>query len=262
MNRRVALGAFLALLGAIAIGGVACGDGDNADAADLSVATFNRSLALPAQAAGAPEGIIVSGQGTISLSPDTALLNVGISVVAASAVQARDNAADSMKQLIDSVKGNGVDDKEIRTTQFSLAPEYDYSSSGSPRLTGYRVTHMLSVKIKNMDNVAKVIDDAVNAAGDPVQVGGVTFTVANPDAVLSSARADAMAEAKAKAQELASLSGVTLGAPVSIAETSSGGQPTPIYYAAGRTADVAAATSIQPGQLDVTVNIQVTYGIR
>ena len=262
MNRRVAFGAFLALLGTIAIGGVACGDGDNADAADLSVATFNRSLALQTQTAGAPEGIIVSGQGTISLSPDTALLNVGISVVAASAVQARDGAADSMKQLIDSVKGNGVDDKEIRTTQFSLAPEYDYSSSGSPRLTGYRVTHMLSVKIKNMDNVAKVIDDAVNAAGDPVQVGGVTFTVANPDAVLSSARADAMAEAKAKAQELASLSGVTLGAPVSIAETSSGGQPTPIYYAAGRTADVAAATSIQPGQLDVTVNIQVTYGIR
>ncbi len=258
----VVFGAFLALLGAIAIGGVACGDGDNADAADLSAAAFNRSLALQTQAGGAPEGIIVSGQGTISLTPDTALLNVGVSVVAASAVQARDRAADAMKQLMDSAKSNGVDDKEIRTTQFNLGPEYDYSGSGSPRLTGYRVTHMLSVKIKNLDNVAKVIDDAVNAAGDPVQVGGVTFTVANPVAVLSSARADAMAEAKAKAQELANLSGVTLGAPVSIAETSSGGQPSPLYYAEAKASAAIAATSIQPGELDVTVNIQVTYGIQ
>ncbi len=262
MKRTVVCGAFLALLGAIVIGGVACGDGDNADAADLSAASFNRSLALPAQTAGAPEGIIVSGQGTVSLTPDTAFLSVGVSVLADNAVQSRDRAAEAMKQLMDSVKGNGIDDKDIRTTQFNLAPEYDYSSSGSPRLKGYRVTHMLSVKVKNVDNVARVIDDAVNAAGNPVQVGGVTFTVADPGAVLSGARADAMAEAKAKAQELASLSGVTLGAPVSIAETSSGGQPTPLYYAAGKTADLAAATAIQPGQMDVTVNVQVTYGIR
>lgn len=262
MNRRVAFGAFLALLGAIAIGGVACGDGDNAAAADLSAAAFNRSLALPAQTAGAPEGITVSGQGTVSLTPDTALLSVGVSVLADSAVQARDRAADAMKQLTDSVKGNGVDDKDIRTTQFSLAPEYDYSSPGSQRLKGYRVTHMLSVKVKNLDNVAKVIDDAVNAVGNPVQVGGVTFTVANPGAVLSGARADAMAEAKAKAQELASLSGVTLGAPVSIAETSSGGQPSPLYYLAGKTGVASADSGIQPGQMDVTVNVQVTYGIR
>ena len=262
MNRRVAFGAFVALLGAIAIGGVACGDGDNATAAGLSGSAFNRSLSLQAQA-GVPEGIIVSGQSTVSLTPDTALLSVGVSVLADAAVQARDKAADSMKQLIDSIKGNGVDDKDIRTTQFSLNPEYDYSSSGSPRLKGYRVTHMLSVKVKNLDNVAKVIDGAVEAAGNPVQVGGVAFTVENPVAVLSSARADAMAEAKAKAQELANLSGVTLGVPVSIAETSSGGQPSPLYYDAGAKGGVlAAATSIQPGQLDVTVNIQVTYAIQ
>jgi uncharacterized protein YggE len=261
MKRTVAFGAFLALLAAIAIGGVACGDGDNATAAGLSGSAFNRSLSLQAQA-GVPEGIIVSGQSTISVTPDTALLSTGVSVLAASAVEARDQAADSMKQLIDSVKGNGVDDKDIRTTQFSLNPEYDYSSSGSPRLTGYRVTHMLSVKVKDLDNVAQVIDDAVDAAGNPVQVGGVTFTVENPDAVLSSARAGAMAEAKAKAQELANLSGVTLGAPVSIAETSSGGQPSPLYYEAAKGVGVAGATSIQPGQLDVTVNIQVTYGIQ
>ena len=262
MKRTAAFAALIALLGAIAIGGLACGDGDNASAAGQAGSAFNRPLALQAQAAGVPEGITVSGQSTVSVTPDTALLNTGVSVLAASAVEARDKAAAAMKQLIDSIKGHNIDDKDIRTTQFSLSPEYDYSSSGSPRLTGYRVTHTLSVKIKDLDNVAKVIDDAVNAAGNPVQVGGVTFTVENPVAVLSSARADAMAEAKAKAQELASLSGVTLGVPVSIVETSSGGQPSPLYSDAGKGGVLAATTSIQPGQLDVTVNIQVTYGIQ
>ncbi len=234
----------------------ACGGDGDAGAAP------NAAVAPQASTSGQPQGITVSGQGTVTAKPDTALLSLGVSVLASTARDARDQAADAMDDLLGSLKGNGIDDKEINTTQFSLNPEYDYSV-GQPRLTGYRVTNTVSVKVTELDRAPEVIDEAVDAVGDPIQISGVTFTVDDPGPLLSQARAGAMADAQAKAQQLAELGGVGLGKPIAISETSGGGPP-PIFFeaAAAKAQAGGPSTPIAPGQLELSVSVQVTYAIQ
>ncbi|MBI2914050.1 MAG: SIMPL domain-containing protein [Chloroflexi bacterium] len=244
----------LALLGLLA---AACGgDGD----AGAAPGPAGAALQAGSENGWSGQGITVSGQGTITAEPDTALLSLGVSVLADTARDARDRAAAAMNKLLDSLKANGIDEKDIKTTQFSLSPEYDYSSGRTPRLIGYRVTNTVSVKVRELDRAPEVIDEAVDAVGDPLQISGVTFTVDDPSSLLSGARADAMADAQAKAQQLADLGGVDLGKPIAISETS-GGVPSPIFRGVAGAAAAELETPIQPGQLDITVSVQVTYGI-
>ena len=248
--------AFLAAaLAIVALAAVACGDDGDVGAAP------GGSYTLQAGANGQAQGIFVSGQGTVVAKPDTALLSLGVSVFADTARGARNEAADAMTALLGSLKGNGIDEKDIKTTQFSLNPEYDYSRSGSPRLTGYRVTNAVSVKVRDLDRAAEVIDEAVDAVGDPIQISGISFTVDDPKPLLTQARTAAMADAKAKGQQLAQLADVTLGKPIAISESSSGSTP-PIFFEAKALPATGAGTPIEPGQLEITVNVQVTYAIQ
>ena len=253
--------AFLAAaLALVALAAVACDDDSDTDRVPVA-ASGNGATALQSASNGGLQGISVSGQGSVTAKPDTALLSLGVSVFADTARGARSEAADAMTTLLDSLKRNGIDEKDIKTTQFSLNPEYDYSRSGSPRLIGYRVTNAVSVKVRDLNRAAEVIDEAVDAVGDPIQISGISFTVDDPKPLLSQARAQAMADAKAKAEELAKLAEVTQGKPIAISETSSGGTP-PVFYAARALEATGAATPIEPGQLEITVSVQVTYAIQ
>ena len=257
-----AIGLVRAALAAIGALASACGSDGDADASQVPPGGDRALNAAPqAQTNGQLPGITVSGEGVASLQPDTAVVSLGVSVVKGTAREARDSAAQSMAALLESVKSNGVDEKDIQTTQFSLNPEYSYGGS-VPVLTGYRVTNTVSVKVREIDRVADVLDKAVEAVGDPLQISGVSFTVDDTDAVLSDARAAAMNQAKAKAQQLAELGGVTLGAPVSIIETSGNVQLPPYYFAGANEAADYQKTSIQPGELEITVSVQVTYAVQ
>ena len=251
-----AIAILTALLAATALVGIACGD-DGTGAAPAP--GLNAAPALQAGGNGQPQGISISGRGTATAEPDTALLSLGVSVLASTARDARDQAAEAMNDLLDSLKGNGIDPDDIKTTQFSLRPEFDYSRSGSPRIIGYRLTNTVSVTVRDLDRVPEIIDEAVDAVGDPIQISGITFTLDDPASLLSQARADAMADAQAKAQQLADLAGVTLGKPIAISESSGGALP-PIFFRAELAAE--AATPIEPGQLEIAVSVAVTYAIQ
>ncbi len=257
MRRMKATAVVAAALLVVALLVAACGDDSEAGAPAPEPAA--NAAALQQDSAVAGRGISVSGVGTVTAEPDTASLALGVSVLANTAREARDQAAEAMNTLLDSLKGNGVAEKDIKTTQFSLNAEYEYTA-GRPRLTGYRLVNTVSVTVRDLDRVPEVIDEAVDAVGDPLQVSGVSFFVDDPTVLLSEARAQAMSDAKAKAQQLAELGDVALGRPVSISETTSGG-PTPIFFDAARAAE-APSTPIQPGQLEVTVTVQVTYAIQ
>ena len=255
--------AALAVIALIALLAAACGDsagGQPAPSAGNSESLAN-AAALQSTANGAAEGISVSGTGRAFAEPDTALLSMGVSVLADSAREARDRAAGHMNGLLDSVKGNGVDAKDIHTTQFALNPEYDYGDR-TPTIIGYRLTNSVSVTVRDLDRVPEVIDEAVEAVGDPIQISGVTFTIEDPEALLAGARAKAMADAKAKAQQLAELGGVTLGKPIAINEGSTGGPPPVFYRGDELQAAAEAATPIEPGQLELSVNVSITYAIQ
>ena len=243
---------------------VACGGTGDAGAASAGANIGNNAGAADvaqSSSSNVDQGIMVSGVGTVTAKPDTAVLSLGVSTLANTAIQSRDQAASAMSKLLDSLKANGVDEKDIATTQFSLSPEYNYSGT-TPRLTGYRVTNFVSAKVRNVDHAADTLDAAVNAVGDDLQIGGITFTVDDPSALTTQARAAAMNDARSKAQQLADEGGVTLGKPISITEVSSPAPPPIAFDMAKQSVAGAASTTLEPGQQEITVSVQVAYAVQ
>ncbi len=254
----IALVALAAILAA-ACGGSDTSAGSPSDSPSDSAGVSTEALVSLLADDDGVSGISVSGQGVAVAAPDIASLSLGVSTLADTARQARDDAAASMTDLIASLTDNGIAEEDYHTSQFSIEPEVDYRPDGEQVLRGYRVTSVLSVTVRDLDRVGEVIDDAVDAVGDPVRVQGVTFSIESPAALQSGARAQAMADAKTKAEDLAKLAGVDLGRPITISESSAGGEP-PVFFAAAE-ATTGIETPISPGQLEITVTVQVTYAI-
>ncbi|MYE91611.1 DUF541 domain-containing protein [Candidatus Poribacteria bacterium] len=205
----------------------------------------------------------VSGTGIVAGDPDLVVLSIGVSVERDSVKQARTEAAEAMAGLIESLKANGLLDTDIQTQHFSIHQRYDYSK-GRREFRGYSVTNTVSAKIRDLDSVGNVIDDAAEAGGDLVEINAIQFTIDDPTKLKMEARIAAMQDAQAKAQTLATEGGVTLGKPISISESGD-------FYVSERTffddsafaAEAAAMdTPIQSGQLQITVRVNVTYEIK
>jgi uncharacterized protein YggE len=241
MNRRLwALGATCA---AIAFAAAAC--------------TEETVIQQPQQQA----GLSATGEGRVTGSPDIAEVMLGVSHEAATVAEARERAAQAMTAMLDALKSNGVDEKDIQTTQFNIEPQYDYED-GRQRLRGYRVTNIVSAKIRDIDATGDVIDAAVTAGGDAAQVQGLRFTIDDPSELENEARRLAMQNAREKAEVLADAGGVELGDVVSVSESVSGFPP-PIPFARGAIGVPATGpTPIQAGQLEVVVTVNVMYELR
>jgi uncharacterized protein len=204
-------------------------------------------------------GISVSGTGQVFGSPDVAVITLGVQAQAANVADARQTAAAAAQAVIDSVKKNGVADKDVQTTQFSIQPQYDFKPNGGQTIRGYQVTNVLTVKVRKIDTAGKVLDDATAAGGNNTLVQGVSFTIDDPTKLRESARADALKDAKTRAQQLADNAGVKLGNPISISESSGAIPLAANFVTAPRTGD--SSTPIQTGELQVSVTVNVLYAI-
>ncbi len=245
MNNRWKKAFLISLLAVPFLGAVACDD---------------KTVLVPS--AEQQTGISVSGRGEVQSTPDTGFFSVGVEVTATTVEDARENAAKAADAVISAVKKNGVDDKDIKTTQFSINPRYDYRNGNQPTITGYTVTNMLQVKVRKLDNFSKVIDAAVKAAGNDARVQSIWFDIEDTTKLLEQAREAAMKEAKAKAEQLAKLGGVALGKPMMIAELTSTNPPViSAERAAGGISSDDTATPIQPGTGTVVVQVSVTWSI-
>jgi len=240
--------AAVAVVGIIALLVAACGGADADSGAGAGTLATGESTLV--------ESVSVSGSGSVFVDPDTAVLSLGVSLREDTAQGARDRVAELTEALVGSLKDNGIDDDDIQTTTFNLRAEYDYRGD-EQHLLGYRVTHTLSAKVRDLDRVGEVLDDAVDEVGDDVQINGISFTVDEPDQFLSEARADAMAQAKAKATELAELGERELGKAILISEGAV--SPPPMFREFSLGLADTGGTSIQTGQLELSVNVQVTY---
>lgn len=208
-------------------------------------------------------GITVSGSGSAFGEPDVAVLTLGVEAEAPTVAEARSEAADAMDATLQALKDGGVEEIDIQTTRFSINPQYDYRGNGPPRLTGFLVENLVTVKIREIDNTGDLIDAAATAGGDLIRIQNLRFTIDDPSALEDEARVAAMEEAKSKGETLAAVAGVSLGAPRSISES---GGFSPIRFdnilalgAAEFAADVG--TRIETGELEVRVQVQVVYGL-
>ena len=201
--------------------------------------------------------ISVSGNGKVTLSPDTADIHLGVVASGKTVRSVRQQAASSMTAVIAALKKLGIADKDIQTSWVSLQPTYDYNIGSFPaKVTGYQFSNAIAVTVRDLDKVGDAIDDALAAGATTLD--GISFRVADEASAEAQARTAAMTDAKAKAQALATAAGVTITGVASISETVAP-TPYPVYYGAAQAAGKDTSTPVQPGSTDVTITVAVTY---
>ena len=213
-------------------------------------------------------GIWANGVGVVSAPPDLAELDLGVSATADTVSEARESAAEAMTAVVGYLNGSGIADADIRTRHFSIQPQYEWQETfeeGVRRservLTGYQVSNTVIVRVRDLDSVSELLDGAVAAGGDLVRVNGINFRIEDTTELAKEARELAVADALAKATELASYSGVNLGRMVYLSETSA--QPVFAERAfAALSVDTAASTPISPGEQEVRVTVRTVFDIQ
>jgi uncharacterized protein YggE len=237
----------VAVIGALALVATAC---------TPSVTVENTG----ANAQGSPAGISVQGTGKIAGTPDTLTISFGVAVTEDSVTAAVASAAESADAVMAALVSAGVADDDIQTSNYSIYPQYDYRND-TQELVGYQVNNTVTAKVRDLDAAGAIIDDVAAAGGDAVIVSGVSFSIEDNEELVEAARGAAWDDANTKAEQLAELSGVTLGSPISIVETFSS-PPVPIAFNEASLSAVAdTVTPIAPGTQQVAVTLSVEYAI-
>lgn len=237
----------------LAVVGLAGCTGQSGDISGLNVNLNNQQ-----------QGLWVSGEGKVTAVPDVAILNLGIQAREASVAQAQAEASQAMDKVIQALKDNGVAEKDIQTQNFSIQKVTQWNNDKQIEVVlGYQVTNTVIAKVRQVDGTGSVIDAAAAAGGDLIIVNDIGFSVDDPAPYQAQARVKAVADAAAKAKQLAETAGVTLGNPTYITENSY--IPGPIYRSAAMDAGGAApapiTVPISPGELEITSNVQIAYAI-
>lgn len=201
--------------------------------------------------------ISVAGSGKVVVVPDMATVDLGVVIERPTAKAARTAAAEAMTRVVAAIKALGIDDKDVKTVNVSLNPVYDYPNNSAPQIRGYQLNNTVTVSVRDLDKLSDVLDDGIRAGA--TAVNGISFDVADRAAAEANARQAAVADAKAKAETLASGLGVRIEGVASVSESVS----TPMWYdrgyAAGAVAEDAAMTPVMPGTTDIVITVQVTF---
>jgi uncharacterized protein YggE len=206
------------------------------------------------------QGIWVNGEGKVTVTPDVVNINLGIQSQEATVAEAQAKAVQAMDQVMNVLKTNGIADKDIQTQQYNISPVYQYDDVNKKNnIIGYQVTNTVNVKVRDTTKAGPIIDAVTAAGGDLTRIDSISFSVDDPTQYYGEARQKAMADAENKAKQLASLSGVTLGKPTYITESTY--TPGPVYAKDTASAGAGSSTSISTGSTDITLNVQVTYSI-
>ena len=209
---------------------------------------------------GRPGTISVPGHGTVRVDPDVASLRVGVVIVRSTAAEARAAAATAMDGVINALIEGGVDRRDLRTRLVGLDAVRDYGSGGAPRITGYQLTNTVEATVRSIDSVGALIDAALAAGA--TSMDGLDFRLADPASALTEARRSAVADARSRAETLATEAGVRLGRVVEIVEGRPfpPGPPRPMA-AVGFKAVADVTTPVEAGTNDLDVVVAVTFEI-
>jgi len=235
----------------------------------VPVSSSSAQPSVVAQVSRSQGGIQVSGEGSITMAPDLALLNVGVEATGATVSEARQEAATAMNDIVDALHSQDIKDKDIRTRFFNISPRYDFQEvlEGGIRnhkqvLVGYMVSNSASIKIRNLDSVGAIVDDVAEAGRDATRINGISFTVEDPSPFMVSLREQAIMDALAKAHQFADVTGVALGRLVLISES---GRGTPVVGPVMENTlfakSAAAPTEISGGELEIRMTVQAVFDI-
>jgi uncharacterized protein YggE len=222
----------------------------------ISAVATTRPIAIqPANQPPQTKTLQVTGQGTVSAMPDEALLLLAVQTQAKSATQASTDNAATMSSVMDALVNAGISKSAIQTTSYSLTPIYENKPDQTtpPNIIGYTARNAIQINITDFSLVGRALDTAVKAGAN--EVDGVTFTLSPAVSATIERQASQLAiqDADAKAKAVASTLGVSLVGPISVTP---GYVFQPVFQGL---ATSAPETPIQPGSLQVTATVQVTY---
>src|SRR3979411_1335337 len=223
-------------------------------AAALAAGTL---LAAPALAQTTPPAVIsVTGEATVSVAPDLAQIDGGVTSEAKTAREASDANNAAMGKVLLALKGAGIDAKDIQTSRLSLQPQSAPNRTGPSAIVGYRASNRVTIRVRDVPKVANVIATLVGAGAN--EIGGINFMVSQASKLLDEARERAVADARRKAEIYAKAAGVTLGAPLSISEE---GNAAPIPYRR-MAVGMAATAPVAQGEETLQVTVSVSWAIK
>jgi uncharacterized protein YggE len=206
-----------------------------------------------------PPAISVTGEANVSVAPDQAQIDGGVTSDAKTAREASDANNAAMGKVLLALKGAGIEEKDYQTSRLSLQPQYATSTKVPERAVGivsFRASNRVTVKIRDVTKVANVIDVLVGAGAN--EIGGINFSVTQPSKALDEAREKAIADARRKAEIYAKAAGVTLGEPISISEE---GAPAPVFRSKVA-APMAAGAPVAQGEETLSVTVGVSWAIK
>ncbi len=204
--------------------------------------------------------ITVTGTGMITLTPDIAYVYIGVRTQDASAAAAMTKNNTLAQAVIEAIKDFGVADKDIQTTNFSIYPQPIYDDNYNQIGVTYLVDNTVYVTVRDLEKLGELLDASLQAGANTIN--SISFDVADKTKVLSQARLEAVNNARAQADELATASGVHVGDVQTISYYDS--TPTPKYYEV-RSADMANAAPsvpIEAGSMQVTTIVTIVYTIK
>jgi hypothetical protein len=205
-----------------------------------------------------PPTISVSGEATISVPPDVAQVDSGVTTEAKTAREASEANNKAMGVVLLALKNAGIAEKDFQTSRLSLSPQSAPGrNANAPFLiVGYRASNRITVTIRDITKVADTIDVLVGAGAN--EISGISFMVSKASKLLDDARSEAIADAKRKADIYAQAANVTVGPPLSISEETA---PGPVPYRK-MTAGMAASAPVAQGEETLRVTVGVSYELK
>jgi hypothetical protein len=207
--------------------------------------------------------IMVSGEGEATVAPDMAVISLAVVRDADTASEALSANSAAMTEVLAALKAQGIAEKDLQTTEFSIQPKYKQDTRGdgsyeAPVIVGYTVSNGLTVRVRELAKLGTIIDESVKLGVN--QGGGISFTNDDPEATIEAARKQAVEKAAAKAKTLTDAAGVKLGRVVEISENFA--RPMPQVYAAAPMAKMAdESVPIASGENLYSVTVNITYAI-
>ena len=225
----------------------------------------------PALAAGGPQvnvvangqiapGIVTTGDATVKIKPDIAIVSVGAVAQGATAQDAQSAVADRVARILDKAKALGIADKDIKNSGYNINPQYAYGPNQAPRITGYQATQTITLTLRDTTAAGKALDALVQ--GDAANTVSIQFTLDDAKPAQANARTLAIADARSKADAMASAAGVHVGRVIAISDQTSSVPQSYVAYDKAMGPAPAAQTQIPVGDLDVVVHVQVQFEIQ
>ncbi len=201
-----------------------------------------------------------SGEGKVSAKPDIAIISAGVLTQNEDSKMAQDANSKKTQAITDYLKKQGIDEKDIKTSDYNVYPQYNYQN-GRNDISGYQVSENFQIKVRDLTKISSLLSGLVSAGAN--QVNNLGLQIENPDKLQAEAREKAIEDAKQKAGELKGQVGIKLGRIVGFSENSNSGGP--IYYdmkAQGLGGGGAPSPSISTGQNEITVDVTLIYQIK